>query len=131
VLYLIVNNTDTVKAVHIRVASEPVHPHPRRFHYFPSLPARDRLKWTAEGHTPPRFHLDEGDECPAPSDNVDLDATDTKTMRNDFPTTRLQKADCLLLGVQAALVARIGPTRWITMNAVRHGDKLPPIAPLP
>src|SRR5205085_949088 len=84
---------------------------------------------TSKGHSAPRLHLDEGDQMPAPGDEVELDAAYAKAVRDDVPTLRLEKTDGLLFTGQPALMAGICPIRWIAVNAARHGVKVASEAP--
>ena len=60
----------------------------------------------------------------APGDQVQLDAADAKAMRDDLPAAGLEITDRLLFTGKAALVARVGPVRWIAVNAARHDEKI-------
>ncbi len=117
VLQLIVNNTDTVKTIHIALSPESVHPDPRRFHYFPPLGAGDRFERAPERRAAPGFDLDEGNQLTSSGHQVQLDSADAKAMGNDVPATALEKPNRVFFTGEAALVPRIGPIRGIAMNA--------------
>ena len=123
-LYLIVNNADTVKAIDVGLAPKPIHPDARHLHYLSPFPSRHRFEWTAERESAADFHFDEGDETAAPGDEIDLDSTSAKPMRHDFPATALKIANRLFFTGEPSPMARVTPIRRIAVNAARHGDKL-------
>ena len=123
-LYLIVNNADTVKAIDVGLAPKPIHPDACHLHYLSPFPSRHRFEWTAERESTADFHFDEGDETAAPGDEIDLDSTNAKPMRHDFPATALKIANRLFFTGEPSPMARVTPIRRIAVNAARHGDKL-------
>ena len=94
-LYLIVNNADTVKAIDVGLAPKPIHPDACHLHDLSSFSSRHRFERTAERQSAADFHFDEGDETTAPGDEIDLDSTNAKPMRHDFPATALKIANRL------------------------------------
>ena len=98
----------------------PIHPDPRCLHDLAPLGTRDRLERAAEGRPAPRFDLDEGDDVPAPGDEVELDAAHPKAVRHDLPTSALEITDRLLFTGDAEAMAWIAPIRGIAVNATRH-----------
>ena len=59
---------------------------------------------------------------------VQLDSADAKAVSDNVPTAALEIPDGVLFTGEPSLMSRIGPIRWITMNAARHGDKLRALA---
>src|SRR5437764_697105 len=123
-LQLIVNQRDTVEAIYVFRPTVAIHPNARRPDDFAPFGARYRLERTPKGHSAPRRHLDEGNQMPAPGDEIELDAAYAKSVRDNVPTLRLEKTDGLLFTGQPALMAGICPIRWIAVNAARHGAKV-------
>ena len=123
-LYPVVNHTDTVEPVHVRLAPEPIHPNPRRLHDFAPFGTRNRFERAPECQPAPGFDLDERDQATASSDDVDLDPTCAKAMRHDLPPAALKIAHRLLFTGEPALMAEVGPFRRIAVYAARHGAKL-------
>jgi hypothetical protein len=123
-LQLIVDYTDTVKAIDVAALAKPIHPTAGRFHYLPPFTGGDRLERTPEGDPAAHFHFDKGDERATPRDEVDLDATHAKAMADDVPAARLQVTDGLFFTGEPPLVARVRPGCWIAVNTIGHGHKL-------
>src|SRR5437899_7396536 len=124
VLYLVVNNADTVKAIDVGLAPKPIHPDARHLHDLSPFPSRHRFERTAQPLSAADLHFDEGDETTAPGDEIDLDSTKPKPMRHDFPATALKIANRLFFTGQPSPIARVNPIRRIAVNPARHGDKL-------
>ena len=123
-LYLIVNNADTVKAIDVGLAPKTIHPNAGRLHNLSPFPSRHGFERTAERESSADFHFHEGDETAAPGDEIDLDSTDAKAMRQDFPATTLKITHRLLFTGEAAPMTRVFPIRGIAVDATRHGDNL-------
>lgn len=119
-LQLVVNNTDTVEAVHVSPLTVSVHPDPCRFHYLSALRTSHGFERASKCRAAPGFDLDEGNQMPSPGHQIQLDAADPKAMRNDIPATTLEKADGKLFAGEAPLMTGIGPARWIAVNTARH-----------
>ncbi|HLQ16804.1 MAG TPA: hypothetical protein VK256_13230 [Candidatus Eisenbacteria bacterium] len=61
---------------------------------------------------------------PSAGDQVELDSADAKAVRDDFPAAALEIPHRVLFTGEPSLMTRIGPVRWITMNAAGHSDKV-------
>ena len=72
----------------------------------------------------PSLHFHKGDEHAPPGDEVDLDATNPKPVRDHLPATGLEVADRLLFAARGPPMPRVRPARWITVHAARHGAKV-------